>query len=175
MIVGHRPDLLAHLDAAGNALQLAVLEGLRHTVRRLRLLGLSDDVLGASKRARDQPAHVGRLQEAVLRVQRRYPTSEGVYEAASVRQTFSRAMTHPSAPRSLPVAAVRVLDRLCERGPRGAPVTVTALDVLDAIGADAPLSVAEVLDVLLAHELVSPAGDASGRPVYVVHPEARPF
>ena len=79
-----------------------------------------------------------------------------------------------SAPDSLPPEAVRVLDRLSAPS---APPTFTAADVLDALGSDGPpaLTVAEVLTVLLDHELVSRAGEAGGRPVYVVHPEGRPF
>ncbi|MDT0632932.1 hypothetical protein [Rubrivirga litoralis] len=78
----------------------------------------------------------------------------------------------PSIPDALPLSAVRVLDRLCEPS---APPKFTAVDVLDLLDEAATLTVAEVLDALLDHELVSSAGDVGGRPVYVVHPEDRPF
>ena len=81
-----------------------------------------------------------------------------------------------SYPDSLPAPVVRVFDRLPDP-----PERFTAADVLDALtatgGGDtaAPLSVADVLDALLAHELASRAGELGGRPAYVVHAEARPF
>ena len=83
-------------------------------------------------------------------------------------------MPDASAPDSLPPEAVRVLDRLSAPS---APPTFTAADVLDALGSDGPpaLTVAEVLGVLLGHELVSRAGELDGRPAYVAHADARPF
>ncbi len=90
------------------------------------------------------------------------------------RRTLPVEPACPSIPDTLPLSAVRVLDRLCEPS---APPRFTAVDVLDLLGSDeaATLTVAEVLDVLLAHELVSSAGEVGGRAVYVVHPEDRPF
>lgn len=87
------------------------------------------------------------------------------------------ALLVPSAPDSLPPVAVHVLDRLPDP-----PETFDAADVLDALRAwgggvehGAGPSVTDVLDALLAHELVSSAGQTGGRRTYVVHPEARPF
>lgn len=91
----------------------------------------------------------------------------------------SAARPHPSsAPRTLSPVAVRVLDTLPDP-----PEKFTAADVLDALAAARAdgvegaegASVYDVLGALLFHELASRAGDASGRPAYVVHPESRPF
>lgn len=90
-------------------------------------------------------------------------------------------MLTPFAPRSLSPVVVAVLDALPDP-----PATFTAADVLDALDdaraagvpgasrtADGPgPSVADVLDAMLAAELVS---RAAGGLSFVVHTDARPF
>ena len=90
ILVGHRPELRDHLERAGNLLQFVFLEGNRYKVRHLRAVGLSDEIMAAIKTALGQTSHIGHLQEMVLRAQRTYPTSDDVYQAASVKQHFQR-------------------------------------------------------------------------------------
>lgn len=88
ILVGHRPDLREHLQSAGNLLQLVVLEGNRYTVRHIRALGLTDDLTAMLKTALGQDSHMGRLQTALLGAQRRYPTPDDVFRAATIVQDF---------------------------------------------------------------------------------------
>lgn len=89
VLVGHRPELLNYLREAGNGLQLVVTEGGHHIVRCLRLLGLSDEVLRAIKTAGGQAQRDrADLQRIVRRVQRRFPGSDDIYDAAALTQDF---------------------------------------------------------------------------------------
>ena len=86
VLVGHRPDLQAFLESSKNALQLVITEGLRHKVRKIRLLGLSDDMLKLIKTAQKQPNHMGTVSAKLLAGQQRWPDSSAVYEAAKIKQ-----------------------------------------------------------------------------------------